>query len=129
MKKVLLLATIGVVFSFLSHGQNVFNPNDVLRRWRDSSAFHNDSPKLYADPNPAIPGLQKWVSVKTSGIDSAAWGKDFKPYFINVGGVQLAFRLKYPYSYQNPDSAGKKYPVMLFFHAAGEPGSLANAGA
>ena len=129
MKKVLLLTTIGVVFSFfLTQGQNVFNPNDLNRRWRDSSTFHNDSTKLYADPNPAIPGLQKWVSVRTSGIDSAAWGKDYKAYFINVGGVQMSFRLKYPYSYNNPDSVNKKYPTMLFFHGAGEPGCPSNGG-
>ena len=129
MKKVLLLTTIGVVFSFfLTQGQNVFNPNDLNRRWRDSSAFHNDSTKLYADPNPGIPGLQKWVSVRTSGIDSSAWGKDFKAYFINVFGIQMSFRLKYPNSFQNPDSANKKYSLALFFHGAGEPGCPSNGG-
>ena len=129
MKKVLLLTTIGVVFSFiLVQAQNVFNPNDLNRRHRDSTAFHNDSTKLYANPDPSIPGLQKWVSRRTNGIDSARWGKDFKAYYINVGGVQMAFRLKYPFSYSNPDSAGKKYPIMLFFHGAGEPGCPSNGG-
>ena len=129
MKKVLLLTTIGVVFSFfLAQAQNVFNPNDLNRRWRDSASFHNDSTKLYADPNPAIGGLQKWVSVRTGGIDSSAWGKDYKAYYINVGGVQMAFRLKYPKSFTNPDSASKTYPLMLFFHGAGEPGCPSNGG-
>jgi large repetitive protein len=130
MKKVLLLTTIGVFWLLtLTKAQNVFNPNDLNRRWvNNGTTYHNDSTLLTANPNPGILGLQKWVSVRTSGVDSNAWGKDFKPYFINLNGIQLAFRLKYPKSYSNPDSAGKKYPIMLFFHGAGEPGCPSNGG-
>lgn len=36
--------------------------------------------------------------------------------------------MKYPASYLNPDSAGKKYPVMIFFHGAGEAACVQNGG-
>jgi len=130
MKKALLLTTFAILSMFtLLKAQNVFNPNDRVRRWvNNGSTYSNDSTAATANPNPTILGLQKWVSVKTSGIDSASWGKDYKPYFINVNGFGVTFRLKFPYSYGNPDSAGKKYPVMLFFHGAGEPGCPTNGG-
>ncbi|MFM9909770.1 MAG: hypothetical protein ACKVOW_10495, partial [Chitinophagaceae bacterium] len=130
MKKVLLLTTMAL-FSLitLTKAQNVFNPNDKNRRWvNNGTNYSYDSNLLTANPNPAILGLQKWVSVKTSGIDSSSWGKDMKAYFINLNGIQLAFRIKYPKSFSNPDSASKKYPVMLFFHGAGEPGCPNNGG-
>src|SRR6187549_2784772 len=115
MKKVLLLTTIGVfALCSLTKAQNVFNPNDKNRRWvNNGTTYSNDSNALTANPNPTIWGLQKWVSVKTSGVDSNAWGKDYKAYFINYNGIQISFRVKYPRSYTNPDSASKKYPVML----------------
>ncbi|MBC7848757.1 MAG: fibronectin type III domain-containing protein [Chitinophagaceae bacterium] len=130
MKKVLLLTTIGVIcFLSVTHSQNVFNPADKNRRWINNGAvYSNDSLLNVANPDPNILGLQKWVSVKTSGIDSNSWGKDYKAYYMNLNGIQLAFRLKYPKSYSNPDSAGKKYPIMLFFHGAGEPGCPSNGG-
>lgn len=130
MKKALLLTTI-VLLSLitLTKAQNVFNPNDLNRRWiNNGTNFSNDSTLLTANPNTDIAGLQKWVSVRTSGVDSNAWGKDYKAYFVNLGGFKMAFRLMYPRSYTNPDSAGKKYPVMLFFHGAGEPGCTSNGG-
>ena len=130
MKKVLLLTSILLCSLFyVLQAQNVFNPNDLNRRWvNNGTNYSNDSTLLTANPNPNILGLQKWVSVKTSGIDSGAWGKDYKPYFINLNGIQLSFRIKYPKSYSNPDSASKKYPAMLFFHGAGEPGCPSNGG-
>lgn len=130
MKKALLLTTIGVlIFVTLTKAQDVFNPNDLNRRWvNNGTTYSNDSTLLTANPNPAIAGLQKWVSVKTNGVDSNAWGKDYKAYFINLNGTQLSFRLKFPKSFLNPDSSNKKYPVMLFFHGAGEPGCPTNGG-
>ncbi len=80
MKKVLLLTTIGVLcLVALSNAQNVFNPNDLNRRWvNNGTNYSNDSTLLNANPNPTKNGLQKWVSVKTSRVDSNAWGKDYK---------------------------------------------------
>ena len=68
--------------------QNVFIFIYLNRRWvNNGTNYSNDSTLLTANPNPNILGLQKWVSVKTSGIDSGAWGKDYKPYFINLYGI------------------------------------------
>lgn len=131
MKKVLLLTSVGLLclFSIAQAQSNIFNPNDLNRRWvNNGTNYSNDSLSLTANPNPNIFGIQKWVSVKTSGVDSNAWGKDYKAYFINLNGTRLPFRIKYPKSFSNPDSAGKKYPIMLFFHGAGEPGCPANGG-
>lgn len=128
MKKKLLLAAISLLTVGASlFSQNVFNPNDLYRRWKDSTGYRNDSTSLTSNPNPNTAGLYKWVTVKTNGVDSS-WGKDYKAYFLNVAGAKLAFRLKYPYSFTNPDSAGKMYPSMLFFHGAGEPGCPSNGG-
>lgn len=40
----------------------------------------------------------------------------------------MPFRLKFPYSYTNPDSAAKRYSMMLFWHGAGEPGCFGFVG-
>lgn len=103
--------------------QNVFNPLDTQAR-------HNPTAPLGSrnNPNPSRTGLQKWVSTPTNGISTSYDASSYKAYFINVGGRRMAFRLKFPYSYSNPDSAAKRYPVMLFFHGAGEPGCETNGG-
>jgi chitodextrinase len=127
MKRVLLLTTIGVMFCVaLSHAQNVFDPNDPIVRYSSGAALGTPS-----HPNPNIAGLQKWVSTASSGVSSGSGRFDassFKAYFINYRGDGMPFRIKYPRSYNNPDSAGKIYPVMLFMHGAGEPGCDPNNG-
>lgn len=125
MMRILLLSGILMLCQLLT-AQNVFNPADPIIRWDSSRA--TGTPE---NPNPARTGLQKWVSVPTNSISTGygAWdASSYKAYYINVSGRRLAFRLKFPYSYNHPDSAAKKYPVMLFFHGAGEPGCPANGG-
>lgn len=126
MKRVLLLTTIGVLcFAALSKAQDVFDPNDELIRYNANAAL--GSPER---PNPAVAGLQKWVAAYTQGVSNSWDVSSFKAYFYNMGGgAQMAFRLKWPKSF-HPDSAaaGKKWPVMVFFHGAGEPGCPSNGG-
>ena len=76
MKKAMLLTTIGVLFFVtLTKSQDVFNPNDLNRRWvNNGTTYSNDSTLSTANPNPAIAGLQKWVSVKTNGVDISGHG-------------------------------------------------------
>src|SRR5688572_7333311 len=122
--KGLLLASAGLLIICSAIGQNVFNPDDPTVRWNSTQPLGSSQ-----NPNPATVGLQKWVSVATNGISSGSNSFDatsFKAYFINTNGIRMAFRLKYPRSYKNPDSVGKKYPVALFFHGAGEPGCSSN---
>ena len=130
MKRLVLLLNLILFFTFSItfsiKAQNVFNPADPTTRWDSTKPL--GSPE---NPNPALIGLQKWVSVATNSISIGfgAWdASSFKAYYINVSGRRLAFRLKFPKSYTNPDSVNKRYPVMLFFHGAGEPGCPPNGG-
>lgn len=127
MKKALLLSTMSALLCVaVSHAQNVFDPNDPQVRYNSGAASGTA-----ANPNQNIEGLQKWVSTPSTGVSSGSGSFDasaYKAYYINIGGAKLCFRLKYPKSYTNPDSASKKYPLMVFFHGAGEPGCPSNNG-
>jgi chitodextrinase/poly(3-hydroxybutyrate) depolymerase len=130
MKKALLLSTMSTLLCIaVAFSQNVFDPNDPLVRWNSGSALGTAT-----NPNPNIEGLQKWVSVASTGVSTGSGSFNaapYKAYFINVGGtngLKMCFRLKFPTSYLNPDSASKKYPIMAFFHGAGEPGCTSNGG-
>ena len=126
MKRILLLLNLVLFTALVTFSQNVFNPGDPTVRYDSTKSL--GAPE---NPNPAKTGLQKWVSVATNSISTGygAWdATSYKSYYINVSGRRLAFRLKFPKSYSNPDSATKRYPVMLFFHGAGEPGCPPNGG-
>src|SRR5687768_1577444 len=127
MKRILLLTTISIFFiSTLVNGQNVFNPADPIVRYNAGAASGSAQ-----NPDQNTAGLQKWVSTATLGISSGSGSFDassYKAYFININGAKVAFRMKFPRSYSNPDSVGKKYPMMLFFHGAGEAGCPSNGG-
>ena len=127
MKRILLLTTIGIFFlSTLVNGQNVFNPADPIVRYNSGAASGSAQ-----NPDQNVAGLQKWVSTATIGISSGSGNFDassYKAYFININGSKVAFRMKFPRSYSNPDSAGKTYPMMMFFHGAGEAGCASNGG-
>src|SRR6478735_4806238 len=121
-----LLFILSLLVFLNSRSQNVFNPSDPIVRYNSGSALGTSS-----HPNPSKTGLQKWVSISTNGISSGSGSWDassFKAYFANLLGKGVSLRVKFPRSYSNPDSAGKKYPVMLFFHGAGEAGCPGNGG-
>gem|GEM_PF-7069851 len=126
MKKNLFYLIISLSFARNAEGQNVFNPADPIVRYDAQQSL--GSPK---HPDPAIPGMQKWVSVPVIGVSMGSDTFDassFKQYFINYKGQGMAFRLKFPKSYNNSDSAAKRYPVMLFLHGGGEVGCSTNGG-
>lgn len=128
MKRALLLTTIGTLLCIaMVQAQNVFNPADPINRYNSGSPVGSAT-----NPDPNVMGLQKWVSVITTGVSTGSGAYDassYKSYYINFGGgARMAFRLKFPKSYTNTDSNSKKYPVMLFFHGAGEPGCPGNGG-
>ncbi len=128
MRSILLLVatTLGLLTASVK-GQNVFNPADPIVRWNSSQPLGSAT-----NPDPNKMGLQKWVSVITNGISTGngAWdASSYKAYFAKLTSSKgIAFRIKFPRSYNNPDSAGKKYPMMLFFHGAGESGCPTNGG-
>ncbi len=80
---------------------NIFNPNDPIVE--------------YTGNPPATPPantMAKWIRTDTR----INWNTNkFKCYIWNG----MAFRLRFPNGY-NPADPTKKYPVILFFHGAGE---------
>lgn len=117
---------VTIALNSVSYTQNVFNPDDPIIRHDASKPYGSQQ-----NPDTTRPGLQKWVSRPASGVsygNDAYDASSFKQYFINTGSGKMAFRIKFPRSYSNPDSAGKKYPVNLFLHGGGEVGCPANGG-
>lgn len=126
MKKIVLCFATVLVSYFGTLSQNVFNPSDPIVRYNASAALGTTQ-----KPDPAIRGLQKWVSTPTNGVSAGSGAIDvssFKQYFLNYNGTPMAFRIKFPKSYSNADSISKKYPIMLFLHGAGEVGCPSNNG-
>ncbi len=120
MKKFLFSVCLTLSVS-LAFSQNVFNPNDGITRY--NSAANLGTP---GKPNPAITGLQKWVSTATTGINGTWDASSYKAYYLNAGGNRMAFRIKFPSTYTtNPT---KKYPIMVFLHGAGESACAGNNG-
>ena len=110
MKKLLFLTSIGLLsYANLFAQPNVFDPADPV------VTFNAGAPSGSAQ-NPVTNwgNIQKWVATQRFTWDSAR----FKAYHFN--GV--SYRIMFPRSYQHNVNDGKKYPVMLFFHGAGEKG-------
>ncbi|MBL7696626.1 MAG: fibronectin type III domain-containing protein [Chitinophagaceae bacterium] len=126
MKRFVLFGLCVIALSLITRAQNVFDPGDEIIRYDASAPLGSAK-----HPDPNVPGLQKWVSTPTIGVSLGTDTFDtrqFKQYFLNVNGAKMAFRLKYPYSYGKPGTAGKKYPVNLFLHGGGEVGCPSNGG-
>jgi fibronectin type 3 domain-containing protein len=126
MKRIVLFGFAFLICTGFLRSQNVFDPNDPIIRYDQSQPLGSEE-----HPDPSIPGLQKWVSTASIGISTGTDtfnASSFKQYFINFNGAPMAFRIKFPYSYLNPDSANKKYPINLFLHGGGEVGCSTNGG-
>ncbi len=112
MKKVLLLTTIGIISVFSLIAQpNVFSPTDPMVAY--SSAQPSGSAQ---NPITVWQTIQKWVVTSRFTWD----GDQYKSYHFNG----MSFRVKFPATYAHNVVDNKKYPVMVFFHGAGEPGSI-----
>lgn len=118
----LCLLFLSIHFSF---GQNVFNPSDPIIRYSSGAALGSSQ---HPDPNKR--GLQKWVSIPTTGVSLGSDqfnASSFKQYFLNFNGsTPLAFRIKFPKSYNT--NATARFPAMVFLHGAGEVGCSTNGG-
>ena len=114
MKRIVLIALFLVIATFFCDAQNVFDPNDPIIRVNQNLPLGSRE-----HPDPSIPGLQKWVSTPTVAVSTGYYVFDassYKQYFLNINGTRMAFRLKFPKSFNNPDSALKRYPVRVFLH-------------
>jgi hypothetical protein len=100
----LSIALIAVIsFSITASSQSVLNPADPVVTY--------DSTK----PPPAQPAwgqIGKWVRTVRM-----TWNTDDYKCYIYKG---IAFRLKFPKTYQPGVADGKKYPMLVFFHGLGE---------
>lgn len=108
MKKAILLAlTLFVVSAAALRAQpNVFDPADPIVPYDPGAA-----------PVTNWGNLQKWVVTNRN----LGWNtSSYKAYHFNG----ISFRMKFPKTYQHNVSDGKKYPVMIFWHGAGEKGSI-----
>ena len=126
MKRILFTGIYLILAGGFIEAQNVFDPNDPIVRINLSRPL--GSPE---HPDESIPGLQKWVSTPNNAVSTGYYTFDassYKQYFINLNGAKVPFRLKFPKSYNNPDSASKRYPVNVFLHGGIEVGCPTNGG-
>jgi fibronectin type 3 domain-containing protein len=108
-KLLLSLIVLVAFFAGTVHGQSVLNPAD--------SVYTYDSTKAKGSPqNPTVTnsGLYKWIRTVRVSYNTQQW----KCYLFN----SVQFRLLYPKSYNPTANDGKKYPIIIFWHGAGEIG-------
>jgi len=98
------LVLFAILNNFAVSAQSVINPDDSLITYNPSNP-------------PATPPsgvMSKWVRTVRMNWNTSAW----KAYYYNG----TAFRVLFPTSYKtNPT---KTYPLLVFFHGAGEPGTI-----
>ena len=106
-----LILTLAICVQHVS-GQSIMLPTDSVYTY--SSTATKGSPN---NPNqPAANTIGKWVRTVRMSWNTNQW----KCYIFN--GMQ--FRLLYPKSYNPTANDGKKYPVLVFYHGAGELGVI-----
>lgn len=87
----------------------VFNSGDPVE------TYDPNNPK----PTPAWGTIAKWVRTVRNEVNFP--NKDsYKCYYLSG----MPFRLKFPKTYQQGVSDGKKYPIMIFLHGRGESGGI-----
>ncbi|RPE08364.1 hypothetical protein EGT74_15035 [Chitinophaga lutea] len=106
MKRILHLLFIQVILLFSVQAVAQLNPADPV------VTYNSGNPP----PTPDFNKITKWVRTVRMG-----WNTDlYKAYIFR----NMAFRLKFPKTYQHGVSDGKKYPVLVFFHGVGEAGTI-----
>ncbi|MHA4808119.1 fibronectin type III domain-containing protein [Flavitalea flava] len=117
-----LLATV-LSFTLSLHGQSVLNPNDSVVTYNPNAPAGSLSNPNMPDPST----IGKWIRTVRLSWNTKEW----KAYILHT----IPFRLKFPRSYDPTANDGKKYPMLIFWHGAGEKGpatdnefSLANGG-
>src|SRR3954464_4983007 len=99
-----LLAFAGFVKPPSAQAQSVINPSDPVITYNPASP-------------PALPAwgtIGKWVRTVRLGWNTDSW----KCYILNT----IPFRLKFPKTYNHTAVDGKRYPMVVFYHGAGEKG-------
>jgi len=104
-KTLLLICCLGY-FAPQLRAQSILNPTDTVITFNPT-----DTPSL-----PAWNSIGKWGRTVRLGWNTT----NYKCYIFN----SYPFRLRYPKSYNPTANDGKKYPILVFFHGAGEGGSM-----
>ena len=106
---ILAVALFSLAFNTSLYAQaNVFNPNDP-----DVIFTATNRPAAPTNSN-----VNKWGHTTRLGWNPFSFG--FKSYIYQG----MAFRLKFPKTYQHNVADGKKYPVFIFFPGMGEKGEI-----
>ncbi len=84
----------------------------------------NDPDVIFTSSNqPALPAWNNYAVIKWGHSNRLSWNpyaKGYRSYLYQ----NMAFRLKYPKTYQHNVADGKKYPLLVFFHGRGEYGTV-----
>ena len=104
--KSLLLTFCMAYFAPQVRAQSILNPSDTVITFNAT-----DTPAL-----PAWNTIGKWARTVRVSYNT----NNYKCYIYN----SYPFRLHYPKSYNPTANDGKKYPILVFFHGAGEGGSM-----
>lgn len=111
MRKLYLAALLLCMTSILNTTiaqPNILNPNDP-----DVVFTSSNQPAL-----PTWGVMSKWGHTNRLSWNPFNYG--YKSYYFKG----MAFRLKFPKTYQHNLADGKTYPAILFFHGLGEPGPV-----
>ncbi|WP_158559120.1 fibronectin type III domain-containing protein [Deminuibacter soli] len=97
-----------LLLSISSIAQSVLDPNDAI------VSYDANNPPT----QPAYGTIGKWTRTK-----KLSWNTDSYKCYIYKG---IAFRLKFPKTYNPTLNDGKQYPMLVFWHGAGESGDLSD---
>lgn len=105
---VLFICTVQLLTNTAYAQPNVLDPNDADRVFTSGN-------------QPALPTwgiMSKWGHTNRLGWNPYSYG--YKSYYYKG----MAFRLKFPKTYQHNIVDGKSYPAIVFLHGLGEPGPV-----
>ncbi len=106
-----LLLVLAAFFTQNVNGQSIINPNDTVYTY-SSTATKGSS----TNPNqPATGVIGKWVRTVRMSWNTSEW----KCYVYNG----MPFRVHFPHTYTTAVD-GTIYPLMIFYHGAGEDGPV-----
>src|SRR5690349_14404461 len=103
---VLLMIVLAALFGPDAQSHGVMLPSDPI------VTYNSNTPPA----QPAWGVVGKWVRTRR-----VSWNTDLYKAYIYKG---IAFRLKFPKTYNPTAVDGKRYPMFVFFHGLGETGTI-----
>ncbi|HEY4207061.1 MAG TPA: fibronectin type III domain-containing protein, partial [Puia sp.] len=106
-----LILAIAMIAAQQVNAQSILDPNDVVYTYSSTAAQGSATNPTQPAPNT----IGKWVKTTRMGWSTTQW----KCYIYNG----MPFRLIFPKDYTSA-ADGKKYPLLVFWHGAGEAGAV-----